>query len=233
MKENHACPQCQGLASPKLQKVKRETACSGYQSFICVERVCWRRNMEIPILFHLLTESSYAVLHSAWKTLAVKCSWLVVQLMNTGLHLLGTNPPSDHLLTRGSGFLLIHIDAKQNYLHLNHWCFLESKCYEKVGPLAGSLDESHFVGQRLCPSGWFIHSWTWEAPTASKNLALVMKCQCAALNLQVVCITYCWIWSKWMRSIVHNFLKYCQVPHRQYLLMHANENCDYPFQSNQ
>lgn len=68
------------------------------------------------------------------------------------------NPPSDHLLTRGSGFLLIHIDAKQNYLHLNHWCFLESKCYEKVGPLAGSLHESHSVGQRLCPSGWFIHS---------------------------------------------------------------------------
>lgn len=118
--------------------------------------------------------------HVQW---SVPEQWLVVQLMNTGLHLLGINPPSDHLLTRGSGFLLIHIDAKQNYLHLNHWCFLESKCYEKVGPLARSLNESHSVGQRSCLSGWFVHSWTWEGPTANKNLALVMKCQCAALKL--------------------------------------------------
>lgn len=183
MKENHAHPQCQGLPSPKLQKIKKETVCSGQQSFICVHGVCWRRNMEILILFLLLTESSYAALHSAWKTLTAKRSWLVVQLMNTGLHLLRINPPSDHLLTKGSGFLLIHIDAKQNYLHLNHWCFLESKCDEKVGPLARSLDEWHSVGQTLCLSGWFVHSWTWEAPTASKNLALVMKCQCAALEL--------------------------------------------------
>lgn len=177
-----------------LQKVKRKTACSSQQSFIYVDGVCWRRNMEIPIFLHLLTKS-YAVLHGAWKTLAVKHSWLVVQLMNSGLHLLGINPPSDHLLTRGSGFLLIHIDAKQNYLHLNHWCFLDSKCYENVAPLARSLDESHSVGQRLWLSGWFAHSWTWEAPTASKNLALDMKCQRAALKLLALQLLVICKWS--------------------------------------
>lgn len=145
--------------------------------------------MEIPILFYFLTESSYAIPH------AVKHSWLVVQLMSTGLHLLGINPPSDHLLTRGSGFLLIHIDAKQNYLHLNHWNFLESKCYEKVGLLARSLDESHSVGQRLCLSGWFVHSWTRKAPTSSKNLALVVKCQCEALKLLALQLSVICKWS--------------------------------------
>lgn len=193
MKGNHAPSQCQGLASPKLQKVERKTACSGQQSWICVEGCCWRRSMEIPCFFHPLPQSSHAVLHSARKTVAVKCSWAVISnAVNkhwfTSLGDKSTFWPS---VTSGSGFLLMHIHAKQNYLHWNHWHFLESNRYERVGPLARSPNEARTVWQRLCLSECFVHSRTWGGSTASK-IALIMKCQYATLKLLALHILVIW-----------------------------------------
>lgn len=126
--------------------------------------------------------------------LAVGRSWAVIsdavnERWFTSLGDKSTFWPS---VTSGSGFLLIHIHAKQNCLHLNHWCFLESNRYERVGPLARSPSESHTVGQRLCLSGCFVHSWTRGGSTASKKLALVMKCQWATLKLLTFQIPVIW-----------------------------------------
>ena len=184
MKQNHARLQCQGPANPKLQKAKRETACSGQQSCICVDGVCRWRSVEIPVFFYLLTESSYAVLHSAWKTCAVKCSWAVI-----------SGAVNEHWFTSlgDKSTFWPSVNTRIWFSSDSHRCQAElpsfkslvclGECYLKVGPLARFLNESHSVGQRSCLSGWFVHSWTWEGPTANKNLAFVMKCQCAALKL--------------------------------------------------
>lgn len=126
--------------------------------------------------------------------LAVRCSWAVISdaVNKRWFTSFGDKSTFWPSVTSGSGFLPIHIHAKQNYLHLNHSCFLESNRYERVGPLARSLNESRTVGQRLCLSGWFVHSWTWGASTASKKLALIMKCVCATLKLLALQIPVIW-----------------------------------------
>ena len=75
-----------------------------------------QKGAEIPCFFCPLLPSSHAVLHSAQKTLAVRHSWAVIsdavnERWFTSLGDKSTFWPS---VTSGSGFLLIHIHAKQN-----------------------------------------------------------------------------------------------------------------------
>lgn len=98
--------------------------------------------------------------------------------------------------------------------------FLGEKVLWKIWSIGKISSWVTFCGAEIMPL-WMVCSFlNMRGPTARKNLALVMKCQCSSGapsltvtgNLQVVCFTYCWIWRKWIQSLVHNFFEILSGP---------------------
>lgn len=125
------------------RKLPAVTSRTGFVWMGLAREGAWRS----PTFLHPLPYSSHAVLHSAWQMLAVRRSWAVISdaVDECWFTSLGDKSAFWPYVTSACGFLPIHVHAKQNYLHLNHWCFLECNHYQGVGPFSRHLNQSYGV----------------------------------------------------------------------------------------